>query len=132
MEKIVVEIDGKKFETADKLTLAQIQHLARAIKEVFEASIDLSTNAENAVKIGLDFIFKIYDAGLATKIIAGILVPEGGKSNSSVIKYLESKVETLDGETQKKLIEYFFTFTINHAKDYIPFLSAQSGFQINQ
>lgn len=125
MEKIIVEIEGKKYETADKLTLVQIQHLARAIKEVFASSVDLATdsNQTDTIKLGLDFIFKFYELGLAGKIIAAILVPVGGKTNSQIIKYLETKVEELDGETQKRIIEYFFIFTMQRAKDYIPFLT---------
>lgn len=115
MEKIIIEIEGNKFETAEKLTLGQIQYLAGVLKTLLSDSITLGENA------GFDFILKMYELGLASKIVSGILIPVGGKFNETSLRYLESKVAELDGDLQREIIEYFFQNTMKLMMNYIPF-----------
>ena len=121
MEKIIVEIEGNKFETTEKLTLGQIQYLAGVLRTLLSDSVALSEN------MGFDFILKMYELGLVGKIIAGILIPAGGKFNETSLKYLESKVSELDGEIQKRIVEYFFQNTLKQAINYIPFFPVNQG-----
>lgn len=123
MEKIIVEIDGRKFETAEKLVLGQIQYLAKAVKELTLDSLNLTQSQD--VKDVLSFVLTIYEKGLASRIIAGLLVPADGKWNADLLRYLEARVEQIDGETQKKVIEYFFVYTLAQMKDYLPFWNLQ-------